>query len=147
MDWNTIIVVATIWAITAIAGRLWVCFIRPWLDQHHLNEAATIAVQAAEALVGRYHGEDKLRNVMDQLASVGFNVDSQIVIDAVLAAWQRLNMDMISAGIKKRRKLLTTSRTSALNEPAGDMDKGGCREFHHPWQSERRGGIYHPQPS
>ena len=100
MDWNTIITVATVWLLAAIIGRLWVLYIGPWLEQHHLTEAAAVAVQAAEALFGRYHGEEKLRHALEQLSAAGFDTNSQIVLEAVKAAWERLNIDMITAGIK-----------------------------------------------
>lgn len=100
MNWNTILLVATIWVLTAIIGRLWVLYIRPWLDQHKLIEAATVAVHSAEELFGRYHGEEKLENALLQLSELGFDVDSDIVIRAVKAAWQKLNIEMISAGMK-----------------------------------------------
>ncbi len=37
----------------------------PWLKDKNLYEAATVAVDAAEALYGRYHGEQKLIAALD----------------------------------------------------------------------------------
>ena len=39
----------------------------PWLKSKNLYEAAVVAVEAAEAIYGRYKGEDKLRAAMDSM--------------------------------------------------------------------------------
>ena len=62
IDW-TALVVAVIGvigtALSALLGRVWVKYVKPWLEQRDLTDAAKIVVEAVEALLGRYCGEDK----------------------------------------------------------------------------------------
>ena len=104
IDW-TALVVAVIGvigtALSALIGRVWVNYVRPWLSQRDLTDAAKIVVEAVEALLGRYCGEDKWKLALEKMAERGFYTDSQQVIDALKAAWKQLDMAMIAAGEKK----------------------------------------------
>lgn len=104
IDW-TALVVAVIGLIgtaaSALLGRVWVKYVRPWLEQRDLTDAAKIVVEAVEALLGRYCGEDKWKLALEKMAERGFYTDSQQVIDALKAAWKQLDMAMIAAGEKK----------------------------------------------
>ena len=60
----------------------------PWLEQHNLLEAAKTAVEYAEAVLGRYNGEDKLNMALAYLKKNGWNIESEIVLAAVQAKWQ-----------------------------------------------------------
>lgn len=103
IDW-TALVVAVIGVIgtaaSALLGRVWVRYVRPWLEQRDLTDAAKIVVEAVEALLGRYCGEDKWKLALEKMADRGFYTDSQQVIDALKAAWKQLDMAMIAAGEK-----------------------------------------------
>ena len=103
IDW-TALVVAVIGvigtALSALIGRVWVKYVRPWLEQRDLTDAAKIVVEAVEALLGRYCGEDKWKLALQKMADRGFYTDSQQVIDALKAAWKQLDMAMIAAGEK-----------------------------------------------
>lgn len=103
IDW-TALVVAVIGVIgtaaSALLGRVWVKYVRPWLEQRDLTDAAQIVVEAVEALLGRYCGEDKWKLALEKMADRGFYTDSQQVIDALKAAWKQLDMAMIAAGEK-----------------------------------------------
>lgn len=103
IDW-TALVVAVIGvigtAVSALLGRVWVKYVRPWLSQRDLTDAAKIVVEAVEALLGRYCGEDKWKLALQKMADRGFYTDSQQVIDALKAAWKQLDMAMIAAGEK-----------------------------------------------
>ena len=103
IDW-TALVVAVIGVIgtaaSALLGRVWVKYVRPWLEQRDLTDAAKIVVEAVEALLGRYCGEDKWKLTLEKMAERGFYTDSQQVIDALKAAWKQLDMAMIAAGEK-----------------------------------------------
>ncbi len=103
IDW-TALVVAVIGvigtALSALIGRVWVNYVRPWLSQRELTDAAKIVVEAVEALLGRYCGEDKWKLALQKMADRGFYTDSQQVIDALKAAWKQLDMAMIAAGEK-----------------------------------------------
>lgn len=103
IDW-TALVVAVIGvigtAVSALLGRVWVKYVRPWLSQRGLTDAAKIVVEAVEALLGRYCGEDKWKLALEKMTDRGFYTDSQQVIDALKAAWKQLDMAMIAAGEK-----------------------------------------------
>ena len=103
IDW-TALVVAMIGVIgtaaSALLGRVWVKYVKPWLEQRDLTDAAKIVVEAVEALLGRYYGEDKWKLALEKMAERGFYTDSQQVIDALKAAWKQLDMAMIAAGEK-----------------------------------------------
>lgn len=103
IDW-TALVVAVIGvigtAVSALLGRVWVRYVKPWLEQRDLTDAAKIVVEAVEALLGRYCGEDKWKLALQKMAERGFYTDSQQVIDALMSAWKQLDMAMIAAGEK-----------------------------------------------
>ena len=103
IDW-TALVVAVIGVIgtaaSALIGRVWVRYVKPWLEQRDLTDAAKIVVEAVEALLGRYCGEDKWKLALQKMADRGFYTESQEVIDALKAAWKQLDMAMIAAGEK-----------------------------------------------
>ena len=103
IDW-TALVVAVIGVIgtaaSALIGRVWVKYVRPWLEQRDLIDAAKIVVEAVEALLGRYCGEEKWRLALEKMTDRGFYTDSQQVTDALKAAWKQLDMAMIAAGEK-----------------------------------------------
>ena len=103
IDW-TALVVAVIGVIgtaaSALLGRVWVKYVKPWLAQRDLTDAAKIVVEAVEALLGRYCGEDKWKLALEKMAERGFYTESQEVIDALKAAWKQLDMAMIAAGEK-----------------------------------------------
>ena len=70
-------------ALSALLGRVWVKYVKPWLSQRDLTDAAKIVVEAVEALLGRYCGEDKWKLALEKMAERGFYTDSQQVIDAL----------------------------------------------------------------
>lgn len=59
MDWTTILVLVIGLVFTFFTG-IAVKHVIPWLKERQLYDAAMIAVNAAEAVYGRYHGEEKL---------------------------------------------------------------------------------------
>ena len=105
VDW-TALVVAVIGTAAAFLGaclrQVWVKHVRPWLEQRDLSDAAKIVVDAVEALLGRYCGEDKWRMALEKMQARGFNVDEDQVVDALHAAWYQLNQAMILSGEKEK---------------------------------------------
>ena len=104
IDWTPIVVavIGTIGtAMSTLLARVWMKYVKPWLEQRGLNDAAVIVVYAAEALFGRYCGTDKWKYALDQMADRGFYTDNQQVIDALKAAWEKLNIAQVTAGIKE----------------------------------------------
>lgn len=105
VDW-TALVVAVIGTAAAFLGaclrQVWVKHVRPWLEQRDLSDAAKIVVDAVEALLGRYCGEDKWRMALRKMQERGFNVDEDQVVDALHAAWYQLNQAMILSGEKEK---------------------------------------------
>lgn len=103
VDW-TALVVAVIGvigtALSALLGRVWVRWVRPWLEKRDLTDAAKIVVEAVEALLGRYCGEEKWKLALEKMAERGFNVNADDVLDALRAAWKQLDMAMVAAGEK-----------------------------------------------
>lgn len=111
IDW-TALVVAVIGvigtAVSALLGRVWVKYVRPWLEQRDLTDAAKIVVEAVEALLGRYCGEDKWKLALEKMQERGFNVDSDIVMDALRSAWKRLDIDQMESGEKEKKSEIMT---------------------------------------
>ena len=105
VDW-TALVVAVIGTAAGFLGaclrQVWVKYVRPWLEQRDLSDAAKIVVNAVEALLGRYCGEDKWRMALRKMQERGFNVDEDQVVDALHAAWYQLNQAMILSGEKEK---------------------------------------------
>lgn len=105
VDW-TALVVAVIGVAATFLGaclrQVWVQQVRPWLEQRNLGDAARIVVDAVEALLGRYCGEDKWRMALEKMQARGFNVDEDQVVDALHAAWYQLNQAMILSGEKEK---------------------------------------------
>ena len=120
IDW-TALMVAVIGvigtALSALLGRVWVKYVKPWLEQRDLTDAAKIVVEAVEALLGRYCGEDKWKLALEKMADRGFYTDSQQVIDALKAAWKQLDMAMIAAGEKD---------VYGIGEPEKPPEKMSC---------------------
>ena len=111
IDW-TALVVAVIGvigtAVSALLGRVWVKYVRPWLEQRDLTDAAKIVVEAVEALLGRYCGEDKWKLALEKMQERGFNIDSDIVMDALRSAWKRLDIDQMASGEKEKKSEIMT---------------------------------------
>ncbi|MBR4457370.1 MAG: hypothetical protein IKS31_00210 [Clostridia bacterium] len=63
-NWTTIIVFV-LGIIVSICVSLITKQLVPWLKEKNLYEAAVVAVNAAEALYGRYHGEEKLAAALE----------------------------------------------------------------------------------
>ena len=98
-------------------GRVWVKYVKPWLSQRDLTDAAQIVVEAVEALLGRYCGEEKWELALEKMADRGFYTDSQQVIDALKAAWKQLDRAMIAAGEKD---------VYGIGEPEKPPEKMSC---------------------
>ena len=96
----TQIIVSAIGLIGTVLGVLITYHLIPWLKSKNLYEAAVVAVNAAEALYGRYHGEEKLKAALNILAEKGYKIESQTVINAVQAAWKQLDLAMYDSGEK-----------------------------------------------
>lgn len=96
----TQIIVAALALIGTVLGTLITYQLVPWLKSKNLYEAAVVAVNAAEALYGRYNGKDKLASALETLRQQGYKVDSAEVINAVQAAWKQLDLAMYDSGEK-----------------------------------------------
>lgn len=96
----TQIIVAALGLFGTIVATLIAYQLVPWLKSKNLYEAAVIAVNAAEALYGRYHGEEKLNAALDMLKDKGYKIENAQVINAVKAAWKQLDIAMYNDGEK-----------------------------------------------
>ena len=96
----TQIIVASLGLIGTVVAAVIAYYVIPWLKSKNLYEAAVIAVNAAEALYGRYHGEDKLRAALNMLKEKGYSIEDAEVINAIRAAWKQLDMAMYNDGEK-----------------------------------------------
>jgi hypothetical protein len=99
MDYTQIIIYVIGIIVTIMLGLVSKHLI-PWLKEKNLYESAVIAVNAAEALYGRYKGEEKLAAALESLKEKGYNIDSVAVKDAVRAAWKQLDRAMYDSGEK-----------------------------------------------
>lgn len=87
-----------------VAGAIAYCWrrwVHPWLELHHLEEAAEIVVNAVEAIFGRYVGDVKWDEAIKRMEGMGFVVDDQRVLDALKAAWKKLDMAQLAIGEKE----------------------------------------------
>ena len=104
IDWTPVAVAvigAVGTALAAILGHLSQLYIVPWLRRRGLTEIAGIVVDAVEAIVGRGHGEEKLRLALEKMRDeYGYNINDHAIIDAVKAAWLALDLRQIAAGAK-----------------------------------------------
>lgn len=85
----------------ALLSWLFTKYVKPWLVQNNLVTAAKVAVEAAEAMYGRYNGEEKLKAALDQLTAKGYDITSDDVLNAVRAAWLEMNTAQITSGEKE----------------------------------------------
>lgn len=100
VDWTNV-VLAAISLVVGVCIVVVTRFVVPWLKEKNLSHAAKVAVEAAEALYGRYHGQEKLEAAIETLRARGFNVDTQRVLQAIAQAWKELNWTMIEIGEKE----------------------------------------------
>jgi hypothetical protein len=101
MDY-TAILTTIITLITIIFTGLITKQLVPWLKNKNLYDAAVVAVNAAEALYGRYHGDEKLAAALNSLKEKGFDIDSSKVKEALNAAWKEMDRAMYEAGEKTK---------------------------------------------
>ena len=100
LDWTTIIVFVFGLVVSVLLSLLSKQVI-PWLKAKNLFEAAQVAVDAAEAIYGRYNGETKLKAALEAMAARGYDIESSKVIEAVQAAWKNLDSVMHMSGEKE----------------------------------------------
>lgn len=107
-DWTRILTDITTWLVGVIASAFLALlgyygrkYAKPWLQETRLTALAQELVRAAEARFGRQQGEKKLHAVFDWLRDRGIDINRDEVIQAVMAAWQDLDLHMIEIGIKE----------------------------------------------
>lgn len=103
----TEIFVCVIMLICAVASWLvslvWNRYIKPWLEMTNLMEAAKIVVNAVEAIMGRYNGAEKWVMALEKMeADYGFDIDNEVVLDALRTAWKQLDLSQLMAGEKEK---------------------------------------------
>ena len=96
----TEIIISAIGLIVVILSGLISSQLVPWLKSKNLYQAALVAVNAAEALYGRYHGEEKLAAALQSLKEKGYDIDSDRVKEALNAAWKEMDRAMYESGEK-----------------------------------------------
>ena len=101
MDY-TAILTTIITLVTIILTGLITKQLVPWLKNKNLYDAAVVAVNAAEALYGRYHGDEKLTAALNSLKEKGFDIDSPRVKEALSAAWKEMDRAMYESGEKTK---------------------------------------------
>lgn len=97
--------------LAALASYAWKTWVQPWIEAHQLQEEAEIVVNAVEALLGRYQGQAKWEMALDKMVERGWNIDVPVVVDALKAAWQMLDLKQIGAGVKAPESLGTGEST------------------------------------
>ena len=101
MDY-TAILTTIITLITIVITGLITKQLVPWLKNKNLYDAAVVAVNAAEALYGRYHGDEKLTAALNSLKEKGFDIDSSRVKEALNSAWKEMDRAMYESGEKTK---------------------------------------------
>lgn len=105
VDWTQVVVSiigALAAAMSAMLARVWTRYVRPWLEKRDMIDAAKIAVEAAEAMLGRYLGENKWAYALNRMKDMGFNIESEVVLDAMKAAWKQLDLKQLASGEKSK---------------------------------------------
>lgn len=88
--------------VLAVGGFVWRKWVRPWLESKQLMNEAKIVVNAVEALIGRGNGTEKWKLAVEKMNAYGFNVDADIVLDALRTAWRNMNTEQLAAGEKEK---------------------------------------------
>jgi len=116
IDWGALLTQVVIWVLCGVLTALgavatwaaktyiipWLKDVAiPWLNQHKLLNAAKVAVEYAEAMLGRYTGDEKWEMALGLLKKLGFDIDSDEVIAALKAKWLELNLAQVAAGVKE----------------------------------------------
>lgn len=104
MDWTDVIISIIGLVALLLSGGIayaWRRWVRPWLEQRELVEAAEVVVQAVEAIMGRYYGEAKWAAALQRMKERGWNIDSERVLDALKSAWKQLDLSMLMSGEKQ----------------------------------------------
>lgn len=91
--------------LVSLMAWVWENHIKPWLAERQLTEVAEIVVNAVEAIVGRYNGKEKWQMALDKITEWGFDVDDERVLDALEAAWKKLDLSQIMAGEKEAQNV------------------------------------------
>ena len=86
-------------AFLVLLSRAW-GRIAPVLDSWGLQIDAEVAARAVEAVIGRGQGSTKWKMALERLSERGWNTESENVRAALKAAWQILNMGMMTSGEK-----------------------------------------------
>lgn len=103
--------------IVAFLTFLWKKWLRPWLEQAGLTDLfdefigwffdfgvqhiAQLVVHSVEAAMGRGNGEGKWEEALRKMKKWGFRIDDERVIDALKAAWKKLDLAQLMAGEKQ----------------------------------------------
>ncbi|MBE5802547.1 MAG: hypothetical protein E7319_09715 [Clostridiales bacterium] len=102
-DWTPILT-AVIGVAMLVAGtsirHVWNKYVLPWLMEKNLVSVAESVVYAVEAILGRYCGTEKWALALEKMQARGFNVESDIVIEALKAAWKKLDLQQLLSGEK-----------------------------------------------
>ena len=88
-------------ALAAGITYVWNKWVKPWLIQRDLMHVAEMVVAAVEAALGRHKGAEKWALALEKMASYGYDIDSGAVLDALSAAWKKLDLTQLTAGEKK----------------------------------------------
>ena len=96
---------------------VWKRWIGPWLEKAGLSgladefigwffdfgvqHIAQIVVHAVEANMGRGNGDGKWEEALQKMKKWGFRIDDERVIDALKAAWKKLDLAQLMAGEKQ----------------------------------------------
>ncbi len=102
-NWTEIIVLV-LGIVVSICVSLITKQLVPWLKEKKLYDAAVIAVESAEALYGRYHGEQKLIAALESMKAKGYDIESSRVVEAVRTAWKDLDSAMRLTGEKQNEQ-------------------------------------------
>lgn len=101
------VITAVLMALVILAVKLWptVKALLPNWATNILVTMADVFVRWAESEYGAAKGPEKFHIVLEKLesylADIGIQIDADIIIAAIEAAWTKMNAEQIAAGIKE----------------------------------------------
>ena len=92
--------------LSGVVTLAWNRYIKPWLAEKRLTDAAGVVVNAIEALYREYNGKEKLELAFERLFDMGVckNLDTKRVREAIEAAYMQMHIAQVAAWMKENQQ-------------------------------------------